>query len=89
MRWLIAVHLVMAAAPLLQRVLLGSDFLTEWSYLVTLLPFGSAMTLSVWTGLGRASVGWRLLTGVIGTLYLGLWFTIGDVILAPGWPRMS
>ena len=89
MRWLIAAHLVLAAAPVLQFVFLGSEFMIVWLWVLTTLPFGSAMTLSVWTGLGRASIGWRLLTSAVATAYLGLWYAIGTAILNPQWPDTS
>lgn len=86
MRQLIAAHLVLAAAPALQFVFLGSEFLIVWLWLLTTLPFGSAMTLSVWTGLGHASIGQRLFTSAVATAYLGLWYAVGNAILSPQWP---
>ncbi len=86
MRWLIAAHLVLAAAPVLQFMFLGRELLIVGMLGLAMLPFGSAMTLSVWTGLGRAAIGWRLLTSGIATAYLGMWYAVGNAILGSFWP---
>jgi hypothetical protein len=71
-RWLIVAHLVLAAAPLLgMRLELSMRMLPlEWA--LASLPLGVLMTLSVWIGMGRPRLLWRLAIGLAAILYLSI-----------------
>jgi hypothetical protein len=77
-RWLIVAHLVLAAAPLLgMRV--GFDMQTlPLLWALSSLPLGGLMTLSVWIGIGRTRLLWRVAIGLAATLYLSIFsFIVG------------
>src|SRR5882757_3194289 len=42
------------------------------------LPFGALMTLSVWVGLGRTRLLWRIAIGMAGGFYLSFWPFLQD-----------
>jgi hypothetical protein len=73
MRWLIGTHAVLAMAPLL-----GTSFRTDMRMLPLIwtlisLPFGGLMSLSVWVGMGRTRLLWRIAIGLTVSFYLAIW----------------
>jgi hypothetical protein len=81
MRWLIGTHLVLAAAPAFEFLLIRDERYLLLIWVAITLPFGSAMTVSVWMGLGRARFVWRLLTTVIALAYVTLWLAVGNAMM--------
>jgi hypothetical protein len=47
------------------------------------LPFGALMTLSVWVGLGRARLLWRVVIGLTASFYLAVWPYANDSASSP------
>jgi hypothetical protein len=47
------------------------------------LPFGSLMTLSVWVGLGRTRLLWRIAIGLAASFYLAVWPFVNQSISLP------
>ena len=84
-RWLIGTHVVLAAAPLL-----GMFFRPDSMQMLPLLwslislPFGGLMTLSVWVGLGRTRLLWRVVIGLAASFYLAVWPFVNQSI---SWPE--
>lgn len=87
-RWLVAVHLVLAAAPLL--ILLVPTTNSYFMYFIPLMwvlisiPFGSMLTASIWIGLGKARWPWRLFFGLLACFYVAIWFDLYEPSTSSG-----
>ncbi len=81
-RWLVGTHLVLAAAPLLGLLLQFSMQTLPVLWALIALPFGAVMTLSVWAGLGRTRLLWRVAIGLAATLYISLWPFVYEAVSA-------
>jgi hypothetical protein len=68
----LAVHVVLAAAPLLSLALPLSLAFIPVTWALFGLPIGSLMTLSVWVGMGSARITWRLFGALVATAYVTL-----------------
>jgi hypothetical protein len=72
-RWLVGVHLVLAAAPLVGLLLQFSVYTLPILWALIALPLGGLLTLSVWLGFGRTRLVWRLAIGLAASFYLSVW----------------
>lgn len=72
-RFLIGAHLVLAAAPLLGRFVQFSMQTLPVFWALMSLSLGGLMTLSVWIGLGRSRLLWRIAIGLAASFYMSLW----------------
>jgi hypothetical protein len=71
--WLIGTHFVLADAPLLGIFFEPSMATMPLVWVFTSLPIGVIMTLSLWVGLGRTQLLWRLAVGLAATFCVALW----------------
>ncbi len=78
---LVAAHIVLAAVPLLLRRvdLSNAPMLVLW-YLRS-IPFRSLMMLSVWVGMGRTRLPWRVASGLVSLFYIS---TVSMFYYPPG-----
>ncbi len=72
-RWLVAAHLVLAAAPLLGLLVPVSMGTLPLLWALIALPLGGLLTLSVWIGLGRTRLLWRAAVGMAASFYMSVW----------------
>jgi hypothetical protein len=93
-RWLVVAHAILIAAPLLTLTFAGS--LRMWNprilpleWALVSLPIGSLMTLSVWMGLGRTRLRWRLALGLAALLYISILSIIDEVLRLQEIPSIS
>jgi len=82
-RWLIFAHAVIGAAPLLGLGIQFSMQMLPLLWILTSLPLGSAMTLSIWLGLGRTRLLWRAGIGLAAIFYLSAFSFIADFTQGP------
>jgi len=81
--WLIGVFAVLAAAPLVARlvpVTMATLPLVWFSYS---LPLGGFMILALWVGIGRSRLAWRVVGFATGCAYLAIWSTLADWSFLP------
>jgi hypothetical protein len=79
-RWLVAVHLCLAASPLLWPLIPLERFLPAlWA--VYAVPIGGMLMLAFWVGLGTSRLAWRSAVGLAGSAYLALWPTAAAIVL--------
>ena len=79
-RWLVAVHLCLAASPLVWPLIPLERFLPAlWA--VYSVPIGGMLMLSFWVGLGSSRLVWRIAVGLAGSGYLALWPTAAVLTL--------
>lgn len=88
-RWLIAAHVVLAAAPLLAMFIQPDGPMVPLLWALISLPFGAMMTLSVWVGLGRTRLLWRVLIGLTASFYLAVWPFANNSASLPGRPSIG
>jgi len=80
LRLLVATHLVLAAAPLV-GLMMPFDMATlpiQWA--LASLSLGSLMTFTVWIGLGKSPLQWRMLAGIAGSCYFAIWPFIASAV---------
>jgi hypothetical protein len=75
----LAVHVVLAAAPLLSLALPHDLAFIPIIWALFGVPIGSLMALSVWIGMGSARISWRLLGALAATAYVTLALTMVNV----------
>lgn len=78
--WLVAAHVVLAAAPLLVLIVPFSFASLPLMLALFGVPIGSLMTLSIWLGMGSARIWWRLLGAVAATAYVTLMLSIVNIL---------
>src|SRR4051812_7502341 len=69
-RWLIGTHLILAAAPLLGMLMQFDMQTLPLLWALGSLPLGGLITLSVWIGVGRMRLLWRVAIGLAAVFYL-------------------
>lgn len=80
LRWLVAIHLLLAATPLLSLIFTPSIQLLPLLWAVYAVPVGTLMTLSFWVGMGRQYFLGRLLIGLGGSAYVALWPLVVNMV---------
>ena len=84
-RGLVAVHLVLATAPLGAELL--GDFYDlrmvplKWVLSSTSIPFSQIMLLSIWVGMAATPRRWpKILLAILATAFIAVWVTSGEVL---------
>ncbi len=84
-RGLVAVHLVLATAPLGAELL--GDFIDlrmvplKWVLSSTLIPFSQIMLLSIWVGMAATARKLpKILLAILATAFIAVWVTSGEVL---------
>ena len=82
-RGLIAVHLVLATAPLGAELLGDFNDLRMWPFMWALdsIPFSQIMLLSIWVGMAATPRRWpKILLAILTTAFIMVWMTSGEVL---------
>jgi hypothetical protein len=79
-RLLVVAHLILATAPMLGLMTEFSMATLPLRWALVALPFGSLMALSVWVGLGRTRLLWRIALGMAGGFYVSFWPFLQEAI---------
>jgi hypothetical protein len=80
LRWLVAVHIVLAAAPLVIFIIPVETAFQPLIWVLFGMPFGCLMTLSVWVGMGSARIFWRLAGALAASAYAGFAIATGSAL---------
>jgi hypothetical protein len=74
-RWLVAVHVLLAAAPLVHLLVAQNMVMTMMPLIWATYsaPIGSLMALSFWVGMGGGRLAARLVIGLVASVYVATW----------------
>ncbi len=82
-RWLVVAHAILAALSLLVMCFQFNEGTLPLFLILSSLPLGSLMTLSVWIGMGQSRWWWRLTLGLVAIFYLSGFSLVVDLSFAP------
>lgn len=83
LRILVAIHAMLALAPLLMPLVPFSMTTAPLLWLLSSVTLAQIMLLAIWLGLTRGTLRAKLIGAIVATLYFSLWQVLANHLMAP------